>query len=238
MRDASPQFFDRCLSSASRMGNICKYENNICQLEFTFTDAVMAGKVSRMEVELDSLASRIRQGMALRRIYASQIARHIGVSRAAVSQWVRGESEPSSAKLRAVADFLDLNLEWLGQGIGPIAREERRIIVADGEKIDPRYMPDDLRPLLRGRREVWRIESSAMMGAGYRPGDYALVDLAANPKARDIVLAEHNKTPVFRLFLPPYLYGATIGGQQPEPLVVDNISCTILGVVISRHSAS
>jgi transcriptional regulator with XRE-family HTH domain len=222
------------------MANICKACISFVKYHLALQFCPRWEMFFVMEAKLDSIAGRIRQGMSLRRIYASELSRHLDVSRAAVSQWLKGASEPSSAKLRAIADALELNLEWLGQGTGPMARAEKRIIVADGVKIDPRDLPDDLKSLLgtKGRREFWRIASDRMMGAGYRPGDYALVDLSLHPKARDIVLATHNKIPIFRLYLPPYLYGAAIGGQQPDPLVVDDAVCRIIGVVVSRHSSS
>jgi hypothetical protein len=78
------------------------------------------------------------------------------------------------------------------------------------------------------------LTSDALAGAGYQPGDLLIVDVGATAHARDIVLATHNKLPLFRLMFPPWLYCVQVGKQAPAPIVVDNMQTIVRGVVISR----
>lgn len=173
----------------------------------------------------------------------ADLARAMGVSRTAVMKWENAASEPSAGNLRRMADILGTSLDWLGQGSGAPIPDRVVGILPDGVRIDAASLGEELsRPLLgaiKGRNaEIWRVESDTMQAAQLHPNDYVVVDLSVPPRARDIVLVEHMMVPLFRLFLPPYLYGARTIGLQPQPLVVDNIQTLVKGVVVSRHSIS
>ena len=69
-------------------------------------------------IKEDTLGSRIREARKRLRFSASEVARQVGVSRAAVGQWETDASEPAAGNLRKLAQILEVELEWLGQGKG------------------------------------------------------------------------------------------------------------------------
>ena len=93
--------------------------------------------------------------------------------------------------------------------------------------------------LSQGRRNIdpWRLNSRALEGAGYRPGDTLLVALDETPLAGDVVCAQiydwasSKAETVFRLFQPPYLVAATSDPVLMRPHVVDGHQVQIRGVV-------
>jgi len=108
----------------------------------------------------------------------------------------------------------------------------------DGEKINiDELEPHQARALgavMAGMKaEAWRITSDMMAGLPYLPGDVVIVDLAARPKPRDVVLAESSKIPIFRVYTPMGLFPLQMSGQNP-PIPVDNVQ--IKGVVIFKLS--
>ncbi|MBS0174304.1 MAG: helix-turn-helix transcriptional regulator [Nitrospira sp.] len=70
------------------------------------------------------LPNRILRARAHAKQSQAQLARRIGVSRGAISQWesARGSS-PSSANLALFARFCDVSFEWLATGRGPMLRD-------------------------------------------------------------------------------------------------------------------
>jgi transcriptional regulator with XRE-family HTH domain len=194
---------------------------------------------------LTGMSGRIRLARQRAGLSAAELARKLGVSRGAVSQWETDIAAPADRNLRNMARLLGVATEWLqtGRGLAAIPATQTALDpMAEGEKIDPRELSPDLaRPIMAattGRStEVWKLTADKMAGAGYRSGDFVLVDLQSAARARDVVLAEVTGTPIFRLFLPPYLYAAPIGAPEPH-LVADQIRIIVRGVVVSRFSFS
>lgn len=62
------------------------------------------------------MGERIKSGRLAKGMSQSALGRAVGVTRNAISMWERGESAPSSDRLREVAIVLDLELDWLGTG--------------------------------------------------------------------------------------------------------------------------
>jgi transcriptional regulator with XRE-family HTH domain len=186
------------------------------------------------------LGERIAKAREAKGLNPSELSREIGVSRAAVAQWEIGKTEPNARNLRKIASVVGVTLEWLGQGQGAAAGAvSTGSIMSEGELVDLKTLDQNHAKMLRmamdGRKaEIWRLKSDALAGAGYQPGDYLVVDVGATAHARDIVLATHNKLPLFRLVFPPYLYSVAVGKQSPAPMVVDNLQTVVRGVVISR----
>lgn len=93
--------------------------------------------------------------------------------------------------------------------------------------------------LLEGRNatDVWVLRTTALIHAGYLPGDFVIVDLNATPKAGDVVCAQvyqwalGTAETVFRIYEPPYLVAPSADPQLRRPLVVDNDRVVIKGVV-------
>lgn len=111
-------------------------------------------------------------------------------------------------------------------------------VVPDGEKINiDELEPHQARALtatMAGiKAEAWRITSDMMAGLTYLPGDVVIVDLAARPKARDIVLAESSRVPIFRQYVPTGLWSFHMSGQNPA---IPMDCAQIKGVVIFKLS--
>jgi transcriptional regulator with XRE-family HTH domain len=86
--------------------------------------------------------------------------------------------------------------------------------------------------------DPWTLQSRALEGAGYRPGDILLVALGETPNAGDVVCAQiydwtkGRAETVFRIFQPPYLVAATSDPQLMRPHLVDDGAVAIKGVVL------
>jgi transcriptional regulator with XRE-family HTH domain len=186
------------------------------------------------------IGERIAKAREAKGLNPSELSREIGVSRAAVAQWEIGKTEPTARNLRKIASVVGVTLEWLGQGLGTAAGAVSvGSTMSEGELIDLKAVDQNHAKMLKmamdGKKaEIWKLTSDALAGAGYQPGDYLVVDVGVTAHARDIVLATHNKLPLFRLMFPPYLYAVQVGRQAPAPIVVDNMQTIVRGVVTSR----
>jgi len=86
-------------------------------------------------------------------------------------------------------------------------------------------------------QSVWELTSRAIELTGYMPGDRVLVDMAARPRAGDIVcvqLYDHagSAKTVFRVFEPPYVTTRTSDPASHErPRIADDERLKIMGVV-------
>lgn len=86
---------------------------------------------------------------------------------------------------------------------------------------------------------AWLLQTDVLEGAGYLRGDIVLVDENAQPAPFDPVCVEvFDRTgaaeTVFRIYEPPVLTGAARRVEQrPAPLIVDNRTVRIRGVVVS-----
>lgn len=190
------------------------------------------------------LGSRIVEAREAANLTPAELSRKVGISRAAVAQWEMGETEPSAANLRKVANILGVTLEWLGQGRGTAASPQAGVapLSSDGVLVDLKKIPAEQAKLLLSAMggkncEIWRLTSSMLAGAGYQQGDYLVISLDQAARARDTVLVQSGPLSVFRVLFPPYLYAAPIG-PQPSPTIVDNVQTVIRGVVVSRLSLS
>lgn len=106
---------------------------------------------------------------------------------------------------------------------------------------DPRVASE----ILAGRKnaDVWRLSSTALEYAGYRPGDFLIVDLNAEPQPGDIVLAQRydwqaaRADTIIRIFEPPFLLGAGGDDQHRKPLYIGDQkgNVAIKGVVVASY---
>ncbi len=99
-----------------------------------------------------------------------------------------------------------------------------------------------IKAMVSGRNGLnpWVLRSSALIEAGYLPGDILIVDLNAEAKPGDIVCAqlyrwaESKAETVFRLFESPgYLLAASRDPSLRRPVLVDDDNAAIKGVVVS-----
>lgn len=70
----------------------------------------------------DSLSGRLARLLELRKLTQGELAKAMGVTQAAVSNWVSGAKEPTASNVEALARTLGATPEWLryGQGAGPM----------------------------------------------------------------------------------------------------------------------
>jgi len=190
---------------------------------------------------MDRLAQSLKEARLRANLSQTELAKRLGVSRGAVGQWETGVSEPTGKNLRAASAVLGVNNEWLSSGTGgPERAAAARTSLADGERVDVSQLPPDqakvIAAAIAGRNaEVWRITGETMVGAGFLPGDLVVVDLAETPRPQNYVLAESGRIPIFRQFLPPYLFCLSLNTQSP-PLLIDNATTVVRGSVASRFS--
>ena len=177
------------------------------------------------------------------------------ISQSQVSRWMNAKrpQQPEGhnyARILEVARELGLLAETavnhktdtrlLERPLADIAqRLEQRTDMADGVKVDIDQLDEDrariLNAAIAGRNaEVWQLTSD-VLGADYQPGDFLIIDLAAHPKPRDLVLAESEQIPVFRMFVPSHLWAFSLSRQLP-PIPVDGRRTVIKGVIIAKLS--
>lgn len=120
---------------------------------------------------------------------------------------------------------------------------------AEAERYEAKHAAPDLarvvEMLVGGRNGVdaWRLKTDALALVGYLPDDLLLVDLHAEPKPQDAVLAQvydwkgGSTQSVFRIFDPPFLVAASHDRTAFKPLLADNDRVIIRGVVIESFRA-
>ena len=76
-------------------------------------------------MKLEERLVTVRKGKGMSQ---EQLAEQVGVSRQAVSKWETGEALPDYAKLLALADALEVSLDYLcGRADGPTAEEQAAV---------------------------------------------------------------------------------------------------------------
>jgi transcriptional regulator with XRE-family HTH domain len=97
-----------------------------------------------------------------------------------------------------------------------------------------------IRALCANRENVdaWTLNSRAIEGAGYRPGDILLVGLGETPLAGDVVCAQvydwakGRAETIFRIYQPPALVAATSEANLLKPYLISDTSVAIKGIVL------
>ncbi|MBY0421234.1 MAG: hypothetical protein K2Q06_02945 [Parvularculaceae bacterium] len=117
---------------------------------------------------------------------------------------------------------------------------------APWREVDPRDAVARLST--RPATDIWRVSTPALESAGYRVGDLLLVDLNAEPRAGDVVIAQRydfdagRAETILRIFEPPFLVAASNEPALRKPLMVDGAGAVVIkGVVLAsyrlRHAA-
>lgn len=86
-----------------------------------------------------SLASRLKVARVGAGLDQRELAKMVGVSRGSISNWERGEAQPSLGNAVAVAQATGVTLEWLAEGVGV---NEKTPTANSGEGLDPCAPPD------------------------------------------------------------------------------------------------
>ena len=99
-----------------------------------------------------------------------------------------------------------------------------------------------VKAILRGRNDVhtWRLQTTALEGAGFLPGDLVFVQEISEgqmPRAKDAVCAQvvdyqrGMAETVWRIYDPPFLVGAGLDRTAYKPLIVDNERVKVAGII-------
>lgn len=65
-----------------------------------------------------SLNERLREALEAAELTQSDLAERMGISPAAVSQWLKGDKNPASVRIHELAEVLGVSSEWLRSGTG------------------------------------------------------------------------------------------------------------------------
>lgn len=96
---------------------------------------------------------------------------------------------------------------------------------------------------LKGRANAapWHLQTRALEGAGYFPGDVVITDNSVRAYAGDAVVAQHYQaggaTTIFRVYEAPYL--VSYSGETPrrEPMLVDDRTTIVMGPITHSFRA-
>jgi transcriptional regulator with XRE-family HTH domain len=86
--------------------------------------------------------------------------------------------------------------------------------------------------------DAWTLNSRAIEGAGYKPGDILLVGLGETPLAGDVVCAQvydwakGRAETIFRIYQPPALVASTSDASLLRPYLISDTSVAIKGIVL------
>lgn len=144
-----------------------------------------------------SVGQRIREAREALQMTQLDLAKHLGLSRAGVSQWEGDVTSPSIEKVGQIARFLDKSAEWIAYGVSTkpqIVREppEGTVAIKEivfGDKATEQqatgawtlpisYLKADLHVMSTEGLLIWRAESDSMAPA-IEFGDRVIVDTNA-----------------------------------------------------------
>ena len=144
-----------------------------------------------------SVGSRIREARENRQMTQQEVAKLLGLSRAAIAQWESDTTSPSIHTAAEVSKLLEVSPQWLAFGISTAPKIEYRKPegcleikeVMFGEKptdmqegrtwnVPEDYVRAELNANTHSQLFIWRVESPNMAPL-YEYGDKVIVDLAA-----------------------------------------------------------
>lgn len=176
----------------------------------------------------------------------SGLAKALGRQPSAVTALLSGERELKAREIPIIEQYLEINgaaqkEHRAGNAVRSTSTGEADLV--DVECVEDAKLRAALKALMRsyrrGRVEVWELKTDAMEGAGYREGDYLIVDLGADYRQPGtVVLALQRPSAgappcaMVRAYFPPILF--SIRENPYPPLTVDNEKIIIKGVVTRR----
>lgn len=113
-------------------------------------------------------------------------------------------------------------------------RESEPYVAQPGDLLE-----DSIRSLVAGRNAIdpWRLQSKALDGAGFLPGDVLLVDMNGTPQPGDVVCAQvydwtkGRAETIFRIYELPFLVSSSSDPALRRPFMVDHERVIVRGVV-------
>lgn len=129
------------------------------------------------------LGNALKAARVEKRLTQDQVAQHLGVSRAAVTQWESGANEPSTANLLKVCNLLDLNVAAATAGMVQIVD----VPAIRGDEIH--RVVEDRRPEVRDEEEFFGNLASGRRAASPNPIPIKAVGLIPGSKSGDFVMS-------------------------------------------------
>jgi|GEM_PF-1211305 len=195
----------------------------------------------------EALKAWLRQNLANRGLSPTRAARETKIATTTLTNFLNDDkykftpSTPTIAKLERYFGQQAPRTRAFGtKGQGSVMLEG---LLVDPEVIVP-AVAAALAALIGNRRAIqtWELAGTALEAAGFLRGDLVLVDPHEPPADGDVVCAEvadattGTRHPVFRVYQKPYLLTAGLDRSPSLPLLVDDKSVMIRGVVTDRIS--
>lgn len=178
---------------------------------------------------------------------STHLARVSNLSASTLSKFLAADdghtlSSNTLEKIRRASDFELYQTEPATPQRGTSAQEA---LLLDLEMIHDMAISNALRSASStcNQSQIWSMNSRALENAGYLPGDFLLVDTAAEPKVGDTVCAQLKQTDqsaprmIMRIYENPFLVPATMDQSLMRPMLLDGQSVTVAGVVIASLRA-
>jgi hypothetical protein len=191
---------------------------------------------------MDAIRKLIREKAAERDLKLSWLSRQIGRNAGYLYDYLTKESPRAlpERERRILAERLGISEDYLRPHDRGDDREGNSPTV-EGQRINIDSIHDTrLRETLRREvkeakaGEVWLV-MTPLIEAKYPPGTYVVVDVGATAYARDFVLAEvisgRERTPIFRMYLPPNLIASVVHAPGVRGATVDDEHVMIRGVI-------
>lgn len=197
--------------------------------------------MARMDETQDSVRSWLRSVMDQTELSAHALARKINRAPTTITRALDPASKHTLSH-RTIADIVavtGLPGPGGGRASAPTRMPANEIDGAPLEIETGDSRVDDAVRYLCGDENAlapWRLNTRALEVMGYLPGDVVIVDLNGHPQPGDIVVAQHYKARVetlFRMFTPPFLVAAANDRVPRPPMLVDNATVAIRGVVVA-----
>lgn len=165
----------------------------------------------------------------------STLATNAGLAATTLSRFLKDPDYSSGLSARTI-EVLCRTYQAPPPGSGAFEEDD----VRPWEDGDPR---DAVEKLSGGKAtDIWRVSSNALEFAGYRRGDYLVVDLNSRPEPGDVVIAQRydwkadKAETVLRIFEPPFLFGASADNAARKPLYLDEKGNVVIkGVVLASY---
>lgn len=205
---------------------------------------------------MPTLGSRLRTARKRAGLSLEAVGRHLGITAQAVQQWEKDRTEPSTDRLRAVAQLINANLHWLITGLsvsgvtdqelngfGTVARGGRvvpmlSIVNAITEPID-RSSKDTVHTHFPCSSRAFAIPIFDRSNTpAYEIGDNVVIDPDVLPVPGDMVLAVAGGQPVFGKFVVRAPRIAELQPTNPDwPTISLDSETRIVGVMTEHARA-
>lgn len=171
---------------------------------------------------------------------ASALARKIGTSTTTITRLLNDPTHKavlSHRTIDAIVRVTGLSGPYPSRIERLVQKEDIDAIMLPKETGDTR-VDDAIRYLCQTESALvpWRLNTHALEGLGYLPGDVMIVDMNATAETGDVVVAQlyaQNTRTVFRQYVKPFLTAEACDRVARQPILVDEMNAQIRGVVVA-----